>query len=172
MADILRELYPPEAQYRTGTAFPQFLREDGTNAPVTWLAYDAAATEYAYWELGALNYGGSSPAITVDITWGAASATSGVCRWGVSLLAVTPETDTGALTSEAFGTEVVVDDTHLGTSAKRLMLATLSLTSGALDSVVNKDELVLRVGRIGGHANDTMAGDALFKKVLLTWADS
>lgn len=172
MADILRELYPPEAQYRTGTAFPQFLREDGTNAPATWLSYDAGTTEYAYWELGALNYGASSPAISVDITWSAASATSGVVRWGVSLLAATPETDTGAWTAEAFGTEVTVDDTHLGTTAKRLMIATASLTSGALDAVASGDELILRVGRIGGHANDTMAGDALFKKVLLTWANT
>lgn len=172
MADILRELYPPEAQYRTGTTFPQFLREDGTNAPVTWLAYDAGTVEYAFWELGALNYGASSPAISVAITWGATSATSGVVRWGVSLLAATPETDTGAWTSEAFGTEITVDDTHLGTSAKRLMVATLSLTSTALDGVANGDELILRVGRIGTHANDSLVGDALFKKVLLTWANT
>ncbi|MEV0237566.1 hypothetical protein [Nonomuraea sp. NPDC050786] len=172
MGNVYRELYPPEAQYRAATAFPQLLRVDGTNAPVTWLSYDASATEYAFWELGAVSYGASAPSVTVDMVWAAATATSGVVRWEASLIAATPETDTTSWEAEGFGTAVTVDDTHLGTTAKRLMRASLTLSSGALDSMASGDELILRVGRIGGNAADTLAGDALLKKVLLTWSDS
>lgn len=172
MADVPRELYPPEAQQRSATAFPQFLRVDGTNAPVTWLAYDAAATEYAFWELGALNYGVSSPDVSVDIVWAAASATSGAVVWEVALLAGTPETDSGSWEGESFGTAATVTDSHLGTNAKRLMRATLTLTGAGLDSVAAGDELIIRVGRIGGNGSDTMAGDAYLKKVALTWSDT
>lgn len=171
MADVFRELYPPEAQSGNST-FPQYLRNQGTNSPVTWLAYDAGGTEYAYWELGALNYGASLPDVIVEITWAAATATSGVVRWEASILAATPETDTTSYEAESFGTAVTVDDTHLGTTAKRLMVATATLTGGALDSMADGDELVFRLGRIGGNAADTMAGDALLKKVLLTWSDT
>ncbi|GIH91943.1 hypothetical protein ACFFMN_33945 [Planobispora siamensis] len=172
MATILRELYPPETQYRAATAFPQLLRTDGTNAPVSWLAYDAAITEYAFWELGALNYGASTPNVTVDIIWSAASATSGAVVWEASIMAGTPETDALNWETEAFGTAVSVTDTHLGTTAKRLMRATITLSGAALDAMASGDELILRIGRVGGNAADTMAGDAYLKKVLLSWSDT
>ncbi|MFI6886770.1 hypothetical protein [Streptosporangium canum] len=169
MANVLRELLPQASSFPP-TGFAQYIRNQGTAGPVTWLAYDAAATESAFWELGATVYG-SGP-ITVDVVWGAATATSGVVRWEAQLAAITPETDTVSAEAKTFATAAAVDDTHLGTTAKRLMRATLTLSAGSLDTMASGDELWVKVSRLGGHANDTLAGDALLHKVLLTWSDT
>lgn len=171
MANMSRELYPAEAQY--GGTFPQFSRALGTVGPVTWLAYDATAVESAFWELGAINYGASLPSVTVDIIWGAATATSGVVVWDVQLAAITPETDTASVEAKAYGTTVSVSDTHLGTTARRLMRATLSLTTTAqLDNMANGDQLWVKITRNGASASDTLAGDALLHSGLVTWSDT
>ncbi len=164
---IYRDLYPPEAQFLS-SSFPQFLRNFGTNQPVTWLAYDQAVTESAYWEMGAVEYGGGD--ITVNIIWGASTATSGVVRWEAALMAVSPENDAVNPEAESFGTATAVDDTHLGTQAKRLMRATITLTSGGLDSAADGDELWVKISRLGAHANDTLSGDAFLKHVQVSWA--
>lgn len=172
MADVKRELYPAEAQY-AGSAFPQFTRALGTNGPVTWLAYDAGGTESAYWELGALDYGPADTPITIDLVWGAATATSGVVVWEVSLAAITPEVDSGSAEAKTYGTVVSGTDTHLGTTAKRLMRATLVLDSTAeLNSLANGDQVWVKVSRLGANGSDTMAGDALLHSALLTWSNT
>lgn len=171
MADVIRELYPAEAQY--GSTFPQFLRALGTGGPVTWLAYDASLVESASWELGALNYGPAGTVINVDIIWGAATATSGVVMWEIQLGAITPETDTTSAEAKTYGTAVTGTDTHLGTTAKRLMRATLALDVAAeLDNAAEGDQLWLKISRLGTNGSDTLAGDALLHSALVTWADS
>lgn len=169
MADVKRELYPAEAQYM-GSAFPQFIRALGSSGPVSWLAYDAGGTESAYWELGALDYGAADSPVTVDIIWGAATATSGVVMWEVAIAAMTPESDSTSAEAKTYGTAVTVTDTHLGTTAKRLMRATLVLDSTAeLNSMEAGDQLWAKISRLGANGSDTMAGDALFHSALVTW---
>lgn len=170
MADVKRELYPAEAQYM-GSAFPQFARALGTAGPVTWLAYDAGGTESAYWELGAIDYAAADSPVTLDVVWGAATATSGVVMWEVAIAAMTPETDSTSAEAKTYGTAVTGTDTHLGTTAKRLMRATLVLDSSAeLNSMANGDQLWVRISRLGANGSDTMAGDALLHSALVTWS--
>jgi len=167
MSTIPRELHPDEAQYGSA-AFPQLLKNNGTNGPVKYLAYDASATEAAYWELTAFAYGSGD--LSLDIIWGAATATTGVVRWEAAIAAITPETDSQDPETKAYATALTVDDTHLGTTAKRLMRATITISN--LDSLAAGDEVWLRLARLGGHANDTMAGDAWLKKAVLSYSDS
>jgi hypothetical protein len=167
MATVPRELHPDEAKYGSA-AFPQFIKNNGTNGPVAWLAFDAAATETAYWELTAFSYGSGS--LTLDIVWGAATATSGVVRWEAAIAAITPESDSTDPEAKAYATVSTVDDTHLGTTAKRLMRATITISN--LDSLAANDEVWLRIARLGGHANDTLAGDAWLKKAVLSYSDT
>lgn len=172
MADVKREFYPAAAQFGSGS-FPQFLRNLGTNGPVTWLAYDAGGTESAFWEVGALDYGPADTVLNVDIIWGAATATSGVVMWEVALAAITPETDSTDPQTKVYGTAVTVTDTHLGTTARRLMRATVALDSTAeLNSMADGDQLWLKISRLGANGSDTMAGDALLHSALVTWSDS
>lgn len=167
MGTVARELHPDEAQYGSA-AWPQLLKNNGTNGPVRWLAYDAAATETAYWELTGLAYGSGN--LTLDIIWGAATAITGVVRWEAAIAAITPETDSQDPETKAYATALTVDDTHLGTTAKRLMRATITISN--LDSLAANDEVWLRIARLGAHANDTLAGDAWLKKAVLSYSDT
>jgi hypothetical protein len=167
MATVPRELHPDEAKFGSA-AFPQMLKNNGTNGPVSWLAFDAASTETAYWEWTAFSYGSGS--LTLDIVWGAATATSGVVRWEAAIAAITPESDSTDPEAKAYATASTVDDTHLGTTAKRLMRATITISN--LDSLAANDEGWLRVARLGGHANDTLAGDAWLHRAVLSYSDT
>jgi hypothetical protein len=167
MATVRRDFHPAEADYLS-TAFPQFLRVLGTSSPVPVLTFDPALVQTAFWEFVILAYGSGN--ITCDIAWYGATATSGVVRWEVQIAAITPETDTQDAETKAFATAQTVDDTHLGTTAHRIMLATVAISN--LDSVAAGDEVSLKVSRLGTHVNDTMAGFAHLKSVRLSWSDT
>lgn len=167
MATVPRGLHPDEAKFGSA-AFPQFIKNNGTNGPVSWLAYDAASTETAYWEFTALSYGSGN--LTLDIIWGAATATSGVVRWEAAIAAITPETDSQDPETKAYATALTVDDTHLGTTAHRLMRATITISN--LDSLAANDEVWVKISRLGGHANDTLTGDAWLHRAILSYSDT
>lgn len=169
MAIITHELHAEEAQY-LASSFPAFKKIVGTTTPVSWLAYDAAATEDAFWSLTATAYGSGN--LTINIEWGADTATSGVVRWSAALGAVTPETDSTDPTAKTYASAATVDDTHLGTTARRLMRATITLTGAGLDSIAANDELWLKVSRVGGDAADTLTGDAWLRKVVVSYSDA
>lgn len=167
MATVRHELVPEEAAFAS-SAFPAYDRAAGTNFPVTRLLFDASATETAYFKWEAVNYGSGN--ITADIIWYATNATTGVVRWEVALAAITPESDSQDAETKAFATALTVDDTHLGTTSKRLHRATITISN--LDSVAAGDECWLKVSRLGGHANDTMANDVALISVQLSYSDS
>jgi hypothetical protein len=167
MATVYQLLLPEEAQF-LGSSFAQFNKVNGTNVPVASLAYDAAATEYGFWKWAPFQYGSGN--ITCDLFWYADTATSGVVRWEVALAAITPDVDTQDVETKALATALTVDDTHLGTVGQRLHRASVAISN--LDSVAAGDECWLRVGRIGGNAADTMAGDALLSSVRLSYSDA
>ena len=167
MATIKQSLWPEDAQL-LGSGFPAFDKVNGTNSPVPRLLYDAAATESAFWRLEALDYGTGD--ITVDLIWYAVNATTGVVRWEVAMAAITPETDTQDAETDGLATAITVDDTHLGTTSKRLMKATAAITGASLDSVAAGDHCVLKVSRIGGNAADTMANDAALVEVRISYS--
>jgi hypothetical protein len=149
-------LKPGEAN-SLAAAFPQYRKEDGTNIPFTCLAFDAGAIEAAFWEKRVPGYAGGD--LTAYIEWMAESATSGDVVWEISIAAVTPETDSAALTAKALATVQTVTDTHLGTNAKRPM-KTAAITISNLDSLAAGDMLFVRVRRLATDGGDTMTGDA------------
>ncbi|MFI6296840.1 hypothetical protein ACIBEJ_34985 [Nonomuraea sp. NPDC050790] len=157
------DLRPGAAQY-PATNYARLLRNQSTNV-AEWLAYDPSTAKDAYWELEAFAYPVSAPDITVRVVWGAATATTGVVRWSAQLAAITPETDSQDAETKTYATAVTVDDTHLGTTAKRLMAATITITGASLDSVTGSDEVWLKLTRVADHANDTLLGDAWLKSV-------
>lgn len=167
MATVRQYLAAEEAQF-LATAFPAFTKTNGTNFPVTGLAFDAAATESAYWHLAAFNYGSGN--LTCDVEWYADTASSGVVRWDAAIAAITPDADTTDVETKAFATSQSVDDTHLGTTAQRLHQASITISN--LDALAALDEVWFRLGRLGGHANDTMTGDAIAVSVRLSYSDT
>ncbi|MGW4469660.1 hypothetical protein ACWENQ_08305 [Nonomuraea sp. NPDC004354] len=166
MATIKHYLQPEEAQF-LGSAFPAYDKINGTNFPVSRLLYDASTAETAYWKLEAVNYGSGN--ITCDLIWYAVNATTGVVRWEVALAAITPETDSQDVETKAFATAQSVDDTHLGTTSKRLHKATITISN--LDSVGVGDECWLLVRRVANNAADTLANDAALSSVRLAYSD-
>lgn len=167
MATVRQYLAPEEALFQT-TAFPQYVRNAGTNFPVTGLAYDAAGTETGYWKLQLVAYGSGN--ITCDIEWYADTASSGDVKFDVKIAAITPNTDTQDVETKAFATSQTVTDTHLGTTGQRLHEANVTITN--LDSVAAGDELWIAVGRLGADGADTMSGDAIVTSVRLSYSDT
>lgn len=167
MATVSRDIHPELAALLAST-FPAFSKVNGTNFPVTGLAYDAAADEAAFWKLGAILYGSGN--LTLDLEWYADTASSGVVRWGAAIAAITPDTDSQDIETKAFATENTVDDTHLGTTGQRLHRASITISN--LDSLAAGDVVWLRIRRVGSNGADTMTGDAILVKATLSYSDT
>lgn len=157
----------PEAGQFLSSSFPQFLRNPGTNFPVSGLAYDGAgATERAYWKFEPVNYGSGD--ITCEIIWYADSGTTNAVVWEAALAAITPETDSQDVETKGFATVQTVTDSHLGTTAQRLHKATVTITN--LDSVAAADECWLRISRLSADGSDTMTVDAIITSIRLSYS--
>jgi len=167
MATVTQVLFPENAAFLS-SSFPAFTRNLGTNFPVTGLAYDAAAQENAYWKFQAVNYGSGN--LTLTILWYADTASTNVVRWDAAIAAITPDTDSQDIETQAFATTQAVDDTHLGTTGQRLH--TCAITISNLDSIANGDACFIRISRLGNHANDTMAGDVFLERATLSYSDT
>lgn len=167
MATVTQVLYPENAAF-LASAFPMFVRNLGTNFPVTALAYDAAGTETAYWKFAPINYGSGN--ITATVFWYADTASTNVVRWEAALCAITANTDTQDVETDAFATATAADDTHLGTTGQRVH--SIDVVISNLDSIANLDVAFLKISRLGGHANDTMAGDAFLERVYVSYSDT
>jgi hypothetical protein len=168
VATVRQYLQPEEAQF-LASAFPAFKVNLGTNFPVSGLAYDGAATERAYWKFEPTNYGSGN--LTCGIVWYADSGTTNAVVWEAALAAITPDTDTADVETKAFATASTVTDAHLGTTAQRLHLATITITN--LDSIAAGDECWLRISRLPADAADTMTSiDAIVTSVRLSYSDT
>lgn len=167
MATVRIPLHPEEAQFQT-SAFPAFQRNAGTNFPVSGLAFDAAATETAYWKFVAFGYGSGN--LTCDIDWYADTATSGNVVWEAKIAAITPDTDSQDVETKAFATAQTVTDSHLGTTGQRLHRA--SITVSNLDSIAALDVVWIAISRLGANGSDTMTGDALLTLAEISYSDT
>lgn len=168
MATVYQQLSPGSATFRTSEAFPQHIRADGTAIPVIGLAFDAAADEACYWIVDAINYGSGN--LTLGIEWYADSASTGDVVWGAQIAAITPDSDTQDVETDALATAQTVTDTHLGTTGQRLHRAALTITN--LDSLAARDRLSIKVYRDADNAADTMTGDAILVNVTLSYSDT
>lgn len=158
-------LAPEEAQF-LASAFPQYVKNNGTNFPVSGLAFDAATDEAAFWKFLAVDY--TSGNLTLDLFWYADTATSGNIIWDAQIAAITPDTDTQDVETKAFAAISSVTDSHLGTTGQRLHKATITLSN--LDSLAADDIVWLRINRDANNAGDTMAGDAILTLVQLSYS--
>ena len=157
----------PEAAAPDGTAAPEFIMPQGTNFPVSALAYDAATVEGAFWRFRASSYGTGN--LTLDIEWYADTASSGVVDWEAAISVITPNTDTQDVETDALATVQAVDDTHLATTGQRLHRATITISN--LDSLAADDIVTLGIERDADDAGDTMAGDAYLVLATLSYSD-
>lgn len=167
MATIYQQLTPEAAAFAAAT-FPQYSKVNGTSFPVTGLYYDAAADEAAYWKIQALSYGSGN--LTLDLEWYADTATSGDVVWESALAAITPDTDSQDVETKALATVNTVTDTQLGTTAQRIQRATITISN--LDSLAARDEVWLRIRRLGSSGSDTMTGDAVLTLAVLSYSDT
>lgn len=164
MANVYHCFEPESAQF-LNTTFPAIVRNVGTNFPVSGLAFDAAADEFAYWKFKAINY--ASGNLTLDLEWYADTASSGDVIWDACIAAITPNTDSQDVETKAFATINSVTDTHLGTTGQRLHLCTITISN--LDSLAANDRVWLRISRDANNASDTMTGDAILIGTCLSY---
>lgn len=170
MATVRVQLAPEEAQF-LGSAFPQFIKTNGTNIPVSGLAYDASTDEAAFWKLIADNYGSGN--LTLDIYWYADTASSGTVAWEVQIAAITADTDTQDIETDGLATVQRSSDTHLGTTGQRLHKHSVTISN--LDSLASGDYLMVRLARDAddtGGGGDTMTGDAIVVLAELNYSDT
>lgn len=147
---------------------PQHKVVDGTNFPVPSLAFDAATEETAYAYFQAVSYGSGN--ITATVQWYADTGSADDIIWGAALAAVTPNTDSQDIETKAFATANTATDTHLGTTGQRLH--SVDITISNLDSIAAGDWVCLKLYRDADAGGDTMTGDGLLVRVVLTYSDT
>lgn len=160
--------FPARSAVPPATNFAQIWTAAGTNFPVASYRFDATVEQAVFFDFPAAQYGSGN--LTVWLDWYADSATSGVVRWSAQIAAITPDTDTGSVEAKAFAAAATVDDTHLGTTGKRLHRAVITVT--ALDSLAADDDVRLRIARVAANAADTMAGLADLVRVTVSYSDT
>jgi hypothetical protein len=170
MGTVYQQLLPEEAILRT-TAFARYVKANGSNYPVTGLAFAATdnANEQAFWRFRAAGYGSGS--LTIAIDWYADTASSGDVVWDAQLAAITPDNDAQDIETDGLATENTVTDSHLGTTGQRVHRAVITLSN--LDGLAADDivTLCLRRDTAAGNA-DTMAGDAIVTNVTVSYSDT
>jgi len=167
MATQKTPFVPEDAQFLS-TSFPQYLKINGSEFPVTVLAYDSGTKESAFWKFKAVNYGSGS--LTAVIRWTSDTATSGDVVWGAQVACITQDTDTQDITTKALASASTVIDTHLGTTARREM--SCSVTVANADSITANDTVWLLIFRDGASGSDTLVGDAFFIEASMEYSDT
>lgn len=169
MATITRELHPEQAQFLS-TNFPQLVKANGSNFPVSGLAYDASTDEAAFWKFRATSYGSGN--LTLTILWYADTASTNNVVWEAQVACITPDTDTQDVETDGLATLNFVQDTHLGTTGQRVH--TCAITISNLDSIAANDLVFVRIARDanGTNATDDLSGDAVLLMAALAFSDT
>lgn len=169
MATITHYFHPEMAQFPTAN-YPQLKKTAGTNFPVSGLAFDGGSTdESCTFKFVATSYGSGN--LTVTVYWYADSASSGNVVFGAAISAITPNTDSQDIETDAFATANTVQDAHLGTTGQRLHSADIAVSN--LDSIAAGDHVFLQIYRDASDTtNDTMTGDAIITLVTLSYSDT
>lgn len=168
MATVSHEL-SPEAAVSAASAFPQYVKNDGSYFPVSGLAFDPAIVQAAYWRFRAIEYGSGN--LTLDVEWYGDDASSGTIDLEASISAITPNTDTQDIETDTLQAVSSVVDTHLGTTGQRLHRATITITG--LDSLAADDIVTIKIERDADDAtNDTMSGAMILVLATLSYSDT
>jgi hypothetical protein len=167
MATIRHVFEAGDAEFPS-TNGPAPILNQGTNFPVGGLAFDATTQETCFFKFPAITYGSGNVTVTVD--WYADTASANGITFGASLACITPNTDTQDIETKAFATENTASDTHLGTTGQRLHTFDITVTN--LDSITTGDDVWLRLRRAPADAGDTMTGDAIVTRVVVSYSDT
>jgi len=167
MATIRHSFLPSDAYFQSSNPAAPVLFQ-GTNFPVAGLAFDATTQETVFFRFPAISYGSGNITVTVD--WYADTATANGITFGASLACITQNTDSQDIETKAFGTEDTASDTHLGTTGQRLH--SFDIVVSNLDSITLLDDVTLRLRRIPSDAGDTMTGDVIVTRVLVSYSDT
>ena len=168
MATVTREINPQSGHFRS-TAFPQIVQANGSNYPVSGLAFDAGVTEHVYYTFEATDYGSGN--VTVGIYWYAdtsASASHDVV-WAVQLGVITPNSDTQNIETDGLATVNNVTDANTA-NAQQLHYCEIAVSN--LDSLAADDYVTMDFYRDHDHANDDLTGDAIVTKLTISYSDA
>lgn len=170
MAIVKQSFEPGCALLPTANA-PEPIQIQGSNGVVAGLAFDGTTSETCFFSFKAHNYGSGD--ITVTFEWYAASGTTNAVVFGASLACITPNTDTQDAETDTYPANSTVADSHLGTTAKRVHNASITVTGASLDGIAADDDVSLRFQRLPADAGDTMTGiDAIVKRVTVSYSDT
>lgn len=144
-----------------GASGPVIAVVQGTNVDYEELLYDGGATETAFFKYRAPR--GSNESATIDfvLEYAPKGTSSGNVRWEISALAI----GDGDTIDATFGT-AVTDDSAAGA------VANVAQRSGTLAVAPNGtwaagDSILVKVSRLGGHANDTNTDDVGLLNILM-----
>lgn len=161
MAIAYQLLEPGTAEFLAGSAMPAIIR-NGTNFPVVALEFTPASNQLAFWRVDSSLF--ASGNLTVDVYWYAGTATSGNVDWEGRLAAITADTDTQDVETKTLATANTVTDTHLGTTAKRLHKASITLSN--TDSIAAGDSVWIRLSCL---ATSTITGTVRLDRVEVSY---
>ena len=167
MATVSQVFEARSAELRS-TAFPQLVKANGTNIPVSGYAFDASTEEAIFFDLRAIRYGSGN--VTVDVDWYADTATTGAVVWSAQLAAITPTADTQDVETDTLATVATTTTSHPGTTGQRLLRT--SVTVSSLDSLAADDDVRLRISRVAANAGDTLTGDAILTRASVSYSDT
>lgn len=156
------QLHPEQAFYKN-SGFPNLYRADGATGgpPVEALEFADSSTQTAFWRFAAIGLTADVDTIEVTFHWFAETATSGNVVWGAELF--TLENNVATTSVEALSTPLVdatVTDGHLGTTAKRMHSATVTLDVSA-GRPAEDSYCVLALSRTGAVAGDTLSNSTM-----------
>jgi hypothetical protein len=142
----------------TGTLSAGLTRRGASSTPgeglLVW-GFDAATIWYLDFLCVLRGYGGGG--LTFTLPWMAASATSGVTRWGIAIRRLLEGEDWDLAHTYDYN---VLDATAPATAGFPLY-SLVTFTDGAdMDNWANNELAIVRTRREANHANDTMSGDA------------
>jgi hypothetical protein len=136
------------------------------NGLVHVLEFDAAAIEHMDFPYVLPdNYGGGG--LTFAIRWSAASATTAETRWEIAIRRVQDDAEDLDTTAHSYAYNFV--EATAPSAVGELSYDDVTFTDGAdMDSWAVGEYAIIRVRRNATHANDDMAGDALFHAIYVT----
>jgi hypothetical protein len=142
------------------TLFAVLTRRVGASAPAEGInvwAFDAATIWYLDF-LCVLRGLSASGGLTFTLPWTAATATTGVTRWGIAIRRLQAGTDD---IDVAHTYDYNVLDATAPATSGFVLYSEIAFTTGVdMDSWANNELAIVRVRREANHANDTMAGNA------------
>ena len=119
--------------------------QEGTNFPLQGFEFDTAQNDEIYWEVPIKQWAGSGD-WTMEVHWyNNGTGTTGNAIFGVSVSAITANTDTQDVETDGLDTEDTFTDAHLGTTAQRQHLASWTIENANLDGAADDDVVRIRL---------------------------